>query len=242
LKENLSRQQPDVRLFEVGSRFDLSTGSLTEICSLSGLLVGKVAPEQWGQVSSAADFFDLKGDVEALLAAAGLNQSSDISSLKFVPGARDCLHPGRTARVEKLGKTIGWIGELHPRLQKALDLPAAPLLFELDFDAVREAVLPAFREISRFPAVRRDLALVVEECVPMDALLGHVMVAARGSLQSVTVFDIYRGQGVKKGCKSVALALVLQDTSRTLTDDDVESTVTTVVERLKQQAGAELRE
>jgi phenylalanyl-tRNA synthetase beta chain len=159
-----------------------------------------------------------------------------------VPAALPCLHPGRSARLEKAGKPIGWLGELHPRLQQELSLTAAPLLFELDLDALLDAELPHYREISRFPAVRRDLALVVAEGVAMETLLSHVKVAARGFLQSVTVFDIYRGQGVKKGFKSVALALVLQDTSRTLTDDDVESTVSTVIERLKQQAGAELRE
>lgn len=242
LKENQNRQQTSARLFELGSRFDMSTGSLVEVPSLAGLLAGEVAPEQWGDKSRAADFFDLKGDVEAVLAAGGMGQSTDISALQFIPGSLPCLHPGRSARIEKAGKPIGWIGELHPRLQKELGLVAAPLLFELDLAAALEAELPHYREISRFPAVRRDLALVVEEAVAMATLVEHVKVAARGFLQNVTVFDIYRGSGVKKGFKSVALALVLQDTSRTLTDDDVESTVSTVIERLKQQAGAELRE
>ena len=242
LKENQNRQQADARLFEVGSRFDLSSGGLVERPTLSGLLAGDVTPEQWGEKSRPADFFDLKGDVEGVLAAGGLTQAADISALQFVADSLPSLHPGRSARIEKAGKPIGWIGELHPRLQKELGLNIAPLLFELDLDGVLEAELPQYREISRFPAVRRDLALVVEEGVAMATLLTHVKVAARGFLQSVTVFDIYRGQGVKKGFKSVALALVLQDTSKTLTDDDVESTVSTVIERLKQQAGAELRE
>ena len=242
LKENQSRQQANARLFEMGSRFDMTGGALVEIPSLAGLLAGEVAPEQWADKSRVADFFDLKGDVEAVLAAGGLLQPADISALQFVSAALPCLHPGRSARIEKAGKPIGWLGELHPRLQKELALTAAPLLFELDLGDLLDAELPHYREISRFPAVRRDLALVVEEGVAMETLLSHVKVAARGFLQSVTVFDIYRGQGVKKGFKSVALALVLQDTSRTLTDDDVESTVSTVIERLKQQAGAELRE
>lgn len=242
LKENQSRQQANARLFEMGSRFDMSTGSLVEIPSLAGLLAGDVALEQWADKTRAADFFDLKGDVEAVIAAGTLLQPADISALQFVPAALPCLHPGRSARLEKAGKPIGWLGELHPRLQQELSLTAAPLLFELDLDALLDAELPHYREISRFPAVRRDLALVVAEGVAMETLLSHVKVAARGFLQSVTVFDVYRGQGVKKGLKSVALALVLQDTSRTLTDDDVESTVSTVIERLKQQAGAELRE
>lgn len=242
LKENQSRQQANARLFELGSRFDLSSGALVERPSLGGLLSGEVSAVQWGEKSRAADFFDLKGDVETLLATGNLNQSADISALQFVPDSLPCLHPGRSARIEKAGKSVGWIGELHPRLQKELGLVAAPLLFEIDLAPALEAELPHYREISRFPAVRRDLALVVEEGVAMATLLAHVKVAARGFLQNVTVFDIYRGQGVKKGFKSVALALVLQDTSRTLTDDDVESTVSTVIERLKQQAGAELRE
>ena len=242
LKENQNRQQANARLFELGSRFDMATGALVEVPSLAGLLTGEVSPEQWADKSRAADFFDLKGDVEAVIAAGGMLQSADISALQFMPAAVPCLHPGRSARIEKAGKPIGWLGELHPRLQKELGLTAAPLLFELDLSPLLDAELPHYREISRFPAVRRDLALVVEEGVAMETLLAHVKVAARGFLQSVTVFDIYRGQGVKKGFKSVALALVLQDTSRTLTDDDVESTVSTVIERLKQQAGAELRE
>ncbi len=243
LKENLNRQQARVRLFELGGRFDLSSGVLVERATLAGLLSGEVSMEQWGESARRADFFDLKGDVEAVLAAAaGSGFGADINALKFVAGDLSCLHPGRTARVEKNGKSIGWIGELHPHLQQQLGLAVAPLLFELDLEPLLAAVVPQYREISRFPAVRRDLAMVMEEGVSMDSLCAHVKVAAGETLQSVTVFDIYRGQGVKKGLKSVALALILQDTSRTLTDDDVETTVSAVIERLKHHASAELRE
>lgn len=244
LQENLSRQQLNARLFEVGARFDLSAGTLVEVPTIAGLVAGDAAPEQWGDRTRRADFFDAKSDVEALLGATGaaVGQGADSTAFRFVADSLPCLHPGRAARVEKYGKSIGWIGELHPRLQKALNLPLAPLLFELDLAPLLEARLPAYREISRFPAVRRDLAVVVDESVTMDALRAHVSVAAGDRLQSLQVFDVYRGQGIKSGSKSIALALVLQDTSRTLTEQDVESTVSTVIERLRQQAGAELRE
>ena len=136
----------------------------------------------------------------------------------------------------------GWIGELHPELVRGLELPVAPQLFELDLDITCEAQLPAAKEISRFPAVRRDLAVVVAEATTFNELRESVTVAASSLLRELTVFDVYRGEGIDSGRKSVALGLILQDKSKTLTDADVDAVMAAVSARLKQDLGATLRD
>jgi phenylalanyl-tRNA synthetase beta chain len=241
--ENQRRQQDRVRLFEHGARF-LPTGAkglgaTREIETLAGIACGHRLPEQWGlprDMREPVDFFDVKGDVEALLAATGAQ-----AEFTFEPGALSCLHPGRAGRLLRKGAPAGWLGELHPSLVKALEFTYAPVLFELDVDALAVG-LPAYREISRFPQVRRDLAVVLDESVALSNLTERVTFTASSLLRDLRVFDVYRGPGVEAGRKSVALGLIFQDISRTLTEDDVAGLMAAVVADLRVSLNAKIRE
>jgi phenylalanyl-tRNA synthetase beta chain len=238
-RENQRRQQDRVRLFERGTRFASTGASVNEIDTLSGVIYGARLPEQWGvgkAERAAADFFDAKADVEALLAGTGAPQE-----FTFTMDSLSCLHPGRAARLRRNGKEVGWIGELHPTLVRELDFTYTPVLFELDVEALA-VVRPAFQEISRFPAVRRDLAVVLDEGVPLSALSERVVLAASSLLRHVRVFDVYRGPAVETGRKSVALGLIFQDITRTLTDEDADRAVASVVAELRVSLNAKIRE
>ncbi len=237
-RENLRRQQPRVRLFEVGKKFTLAAnGALQEIESLAGIAVGARWPEQWGAAREPMDFYDVKGDLVGVLALAG--QGAD---LKFEAAALGCLRPGRAARIFRGPSPIGWVGEVHPRLARALDLPSSTLLFEIDKGLAFAANVPKFKGISKFPSVRRDLAVVVDESVPLAVLQENVTVSASGLLSELRIFDVYRGAGVETGRKSVALGLILQDSCRTLTDVDADAVVTAVVARLRDELSASIRD
>jgi phenylalanyl-tRNA synthetase beta chain len=237
--ENQRRQQDRVRLFERGTRFATAGGTVREIDTLSGVVLGARLPEQWGLSKAErapADFFDVKADVEALVAGSGA-----AGEFSFVLDSLSCLHPGRAARVRRKGNDVGWIGELHPTLVRELDFTYAPVLFELDVEALA-VVRPAFADISRFPAVRRDLAVVVDEGVPLSALSERVVSSATSLLRHIRVFDVYRGPGVETGRKSVALGLIFQDFTRTLTDEDADRVVASVVAELRVSLNAKIRE
>ena len=236
LGDNIRRQQGRVRMFEHGAKFVTQDNELKEINSIAGIAWGASLAEQWGSVATATDFYDIKADVEALLAASGGTE------FRFEAGALSCLHPGRSARILRGNQPCGWLGELHPELARALDLVPAPLLFELELDTVTAAPLPRARELSRFPAVRRDLAVVVEETLTFNQLRESVTVSSSSLLRELTVFDVYRGQGIESGRKSVALGLILQDKTKTLTDADVEAVMTAVRQRLQQDLKATFRE
>jgi len=237
LGENIRRQQDRVRLFELGPRYLWEQGRLDERLALAGVVWGSAEPEQWGAPARAIDFHDAKGDVEAMLALAGPR-----SSLRFVADTLDCLHPGRSARIEIRGRTVGWIGEMHPELSRKLELKVAPILFELDYYASFESKIPVFEEISRFPAIRRDLALLVDESVTLDQIRENVSVSAGSVLKELRIFDVYRGKGIEPGRKSIALGLILQETSRTLTDADADAVIGAVVARLKNDQNATIRD
>jgi phenylalanyl-tRNA synthetase beta chain len=236
--ENQRRQQDRIRFFSHGARFVARESQVDEVDSLAGVAIGKRLPEQWGSSESREmlDFFDAKADVQALLTATGA-----AAEFSFEAGTLSCLHPGRTARVLRAGQPVGWIGELHPRLVRKLEFNNVPVLFEIDVAALRLS-LPQGREISRFPQVRRDLAVVLPEKVTFSALRERVVLAGSSLLRNVRVFDVYRGAGIEKGRKSVALGLIFQDISRTLTDDDVDRAVTAVVADLRQNLDARIRE
>ncbi len=237
LGDNARRQQTRVRLFEHGVKFISQGIDLKEIDCIAGLAWGAALPEQWGVARSAGDFYDAKADVEALLAASGA-----ADDFHFRAEACICLHPGRSARIYRGTRACGWLGELHPELARALELSPAPYLFELELDITSEAPLPHAQELSRFPAVRRDLAVVVDEATTFSQLRESVTVEASSLLRELKVFDVYRGQGIETGRKSVALGLILQDKSKTLTDADVDAVVTAVRERLQQDLNATLRD
>ncbi|MCU0976471.1 MAG: phenylalanine--tRNA ligase subunit beta [Steroidobacteraceae bacterium] len=236
LIENVRRQQDRVRLFEIGTRFIVTGGALTERQSIAGLAWGRAVPEQWGMPSRETDFFDVKGDVQALFALTGQRDPG------YVADALPCLHPGRSARVTGASGTLGWIGELHPDLCRKLELRQPPIVFELDVESSFRAQLPVFIEISRYPQVRRDLAVVVPEAVSFDQIRSVVLAAAAGSLRELRLFDVYRGQGIEPGAKSVALGLILQERSRTLTDADGDAVVAAVIARLRSELGASIRD
>jgi phenylalanyl-tRNA synthetase beta chain len=240
-RENLRRQQTRVRLFEIGNKFvvnkDHLSGELQEIETLAAIATGARWPEQWGGKSEALDFYDMKGDVLALLALTG-----DTSDVRFAPDALPILRPGRAARIYRGESPAGWLGEIHPQTAKSLNLPSSAFLFELEVKVAFSAKLLQFHNISKFPSVRRDLAVVVDEGLPLAVLQENVTVSASGLLSELRVFDVYRGPGIESGRKSIALGLILQDSSRTLTDVDADAVVTAVVARLRDVLSATIRD
>ena len=234
---NVRRQQDRVRLFEIGTRFVVDGEGLQESTALAGLAWGTALPEQWGSARREVDFHDVKGDLEALFALTGRQ-----SSLRFNATPLACLHPGRSARIEDGSTELGWIGELHPALCRSLDLKQAPVLFELDFKSSFRMYLPVYKELSRFPVIRRDLAVVVDEQVTLEEIRENVRISASGLLHEFLVFDIYRGPGIEAGRKSIALGLILQESSRTLTDADADQVMSVVVSRLKNEQNATIRD
>jgi phenylalanyl-tRNA synthetase beta chain len=237
--ENQHRQQARARLFEHGTRFLVDGARTREVDSLAAVATGARLPEQWGvrkEARSPVDFFDMKGDLMALIAATG-----DVAAFSFEAAVHPALHPGRSARVLRRGAAVGWIGELHPTLTKSMDFTYAPVLFELD-SAALAVEPPLYQEISRFPQVRRDLAIVVDDSVTLSTLTERVTLSTSSLLRELRVFDVYRGPGLEEGRKSIALGLIFQDISRTLTDDDVERLMASVVADLRENLNARIRE
>ncbi len=228
LRHNLNRQQERVRIFELGRVY---ASQVEQPMKLGGLAYGDAVPEQWGAPSRRVDFFDLKGDLERLVG----------HPLDTRCGEHSALHPGQSAALWVNGQAIGWIGALHPRLVQAFDLPAAPVLFELDSQVLARHRLPRHATLSRFPLVRRDLAFVLDVHTPAGELLNVLRDAAPGRVQSIEVFDDYRGKGVAENQKSLAIRVVMQDTERTLTDQDVEEAVQKLVGAALRQCNAALR-
>jgi phenylalanyl-tRNA synthetase beta chain len=246
-RENLRRQQQRVRLFEIANRFSIAGSAYGEQKMLAGIALGTRLPEQWGSEAAALDFYDVKGDVESVLVLAGANDagsgvSSTAPALSFEPAALACLHPGRSAVIRRGSEAIGVIGELHPQLVRALDLTYAPVLFELEYAAAFRAQLAQFREVSRFPRIRRDISVTVPEHTAFASVRERVSVAASSLLKELRVFDVYQGTGVEIGRKSLALGLILQDLSRTLTDEDAEHVVRAVLDDLQANLDARIRE
>jgi len=238
--ENQRRQQERMRLVEHGVCFRVEGLNTTEVDTLAALACGPRLPEQWGvarDTRAAADFFDLKSDLEALFSATGA-----AGEFTFEPAELSCLHPGRAARVLRQGRAVGWLGELHPLLVRELDFTYAPVLFELAFYDALRLERTVFHDISRFPLVRRDLAIVVDENVSLSALRERVTLSASSLLQQCRVFDVYRGPGLETGTKSIALGLIFQDISRTLTDEDVDRNVASIIAGLRASLNAKIRE
>ena len=237
LRFNLRRQQNRVRIFEVGTRFEFEGNRLIESQTIAGLVTGPALPEQWGAPARAADFYDLKSDVEGLFALTGRQ-----AAISYVAEKRACLHPGRSAAIYDGKLRVGWIGQMQPEIARKLEIRDPPFLFELSIDPSFRSEVPVFREISRYPVIRRDLAVVVDEAVTLDELEESVNLAAKGLLRELAVFDVYRGKGVEPGRKSIALGLILQETSRTLTDGEADAVVAAVIERVKGDLKAGIRE
>ncbi|MGY0559163.1 phenylalanine--tRNA ligase subunit beta [Luteimonas sp. A277] len=236
LARNAARQQSRVRLFEIGRAFAASSpGSAPgETPRIAAAAIGDARVEQWSGDSRAVDFHDLKGDLDSLAACVG-------ARLEYRPSQAAHGHPGRSADVYRDGECIGWIGELHPRLLRALDLDHAVISFEVDLEALRRRELPQVQSLGRFPSVRRDLAFVVPEQVTWAALEASIRAVAGPLLVGLGLFDVYQGKGVEIGFKSLAMGLILQEKSRTLTERDVEEVVQGVTRALQQEHGAHIR-
>jgi phenylalanyl-tRNA synthetase beta chain len=235
-RQNLSRQRDRLRIFEIGSEFLATDEGVTETEIIAALAVGAETPEHWDAHERDVDFFDMKADVESLLKPTGR-----LADFRFEPAAHPALRPGRSARILLGAETVGWLGAIHPELQRKVDLRRSVQLFSLDLRKTAAAEVPAYRPYSRFPSVRRDLAVVVRADVSAESLLGTVRAAAGDLLQSVSIFDVYTGQGIEPGRKSVALGLILQGVSRTLTDADADRAVHSVTRSLERVHGATIR-
>jgi phenylalanyl-tRNA synthetase beta chain len=237
LSTNLKRKQSRVRVFETGRCFlrDSAGGPVDgfrQPWRLSGLAYGGAQPEQWGSAARNVDFYDVKGDLEALLAP---------HVARFEKVANPALHPGRSAQIVLNGEVIGVLGELHPQWVQKYELPLPPVVFELDLDALKRAELPQYAEVSRFPPVVRDLAIVVDHGVVLQSLLDGLSAHSPALIQDIRLFDVYTGKGIDPGKKSVAFRIVMQDTQRTLQDAEVDAAVQHLVAYLQSAHAAQLR-
>jgi len=237
LQHNLARQQQRIRLFESGIRFKPGATGLDEESVVAGLVAGSVDPEQWGEPARRVDFFDLRADVEAVLATV-----APALPCIWQAARHPALHPGQCAELLRDGRHLGWVGALHPTLVQHFDLDHAPLLFELDSVSLLKTRPGRYTGLSRFPTVRRDIAVVVADDTPVGRLSEAAREAGGARLVDVVVFDIFSGRHVEAGQKSVALGLILQETSRTLTDADADEIVGGVVQRLARDFNARIRD
>lgn len=244
VKYNLNRQQSRVSLFEYGLKFvpvGKNGADIQQDKMLAGVITGSKVPEQWGEATEVVDFYDLKNHVEAVLEMTG--RASDF---QFEANQHEVLHPGQTAAIRDLAAKdqpiIGWIGALHPRLQKKLGLTNSLYLFEITMKNIEEGEIPTFKPLSKFPAIRRDLALVMDEAITAQDLHNCIKDVAGEVLSQFELFDVYRGEGIDFGRKSLAIGLTLQDLSRTLTDKDVDKELNKIIDVLKERLGATLRE
>jgi len=236
LKSNRNRQQDRIRLFETGLVFNNAGTELKQTPRVAAVAYGRAEPESWTGDKRAVDFYDLKAHVEDLLALGGRHRR-----VEFQPSMRPWLHPGRSAEVVVGGKSIGVVGGLNPRLLKLLDIDDDVQAFELDVESVTRGSVPRARPISRFPSVRRDIAIVVPDEVPYARVETVARKALGTVLTDLVVFDQFVGQNLGSGVKSLAIGLILQDDSRTLTDQDADSFVAKAVSALEQECQARLR-
>ena len=233
---NTKRQQSRVRLFETGLRFVKQGDETVQQKMLSGLILGTDTPEQWGEKARKVDFFDLKGDIEALF------KLTD-SSVQYAATNHPALHPGQCAEILTAdGKKLGVMGMLHPTLEKQLGFDNQVFLFELDQELVFKKQIPVFESLSKFPSVRRDMALIVEEKITTAEIVNCINSCKEAMIKDVLIFDIYRGEGVDEGLKSVALSLILQDSTQTLTDSEIDAIFSRVLDKLHSTINAKLRD
>jgi phenylalanyl-tRNA synthetase beta chain len=240
VRYNLNRQVKRVRFFETGLRFlsEIDNNGLpVQIPTMAGIACGSAVAMQWGQVSRAVDFYDVKGDVEALLSSSGL-----LGQVSFAAAQHPSLHPGQTASIHLNGQVIGLIGTLHPSLAKQMDIDQPAVLFSLDLAHL--TAMPAkstFQGLSKFPLVRRDIAVVVDAPVTFAQVSSCIATVKRDWFQSAELFDVYAGKGLGEGQRSLAIALWFQDLERTLTDAEIEACMNEIIEQLSLQLNAQLR-
>ena len=237
LQYNQNRQQGRVRLFETGQRFLPNGEELIQENVIAGIISGPRLAEGWASDAAPVDFYDLKGDVESILALGGSPEA-----FSFVAARHVALHPGQSAAIQRDGETVGYLGALHPELVKSLGLNGAVFVFEINQASVLDGKLPRFDSLSKFPETRRDLALLVDEKIDFESVREIARQQGGEFLKSVTLFDVYQGKGVEPGQKSLALGLTWQHPSRTLNDEEINEVIDFVVSELQKQYGATLRE
>jgi phenylalanyl-tRNA synthetase beta chain len=234
---NVARQQDRLRFFEIGKTFHGTPDKPNEVVRVAGVVLGGNVDEQWGCTAQAIDFFDIKSDLMAIL---GMSGAPD--EFEFVADEHVILQPGQTATIFRKGECVGVVGKLHPEIGRRIGIDKSVFLFELDADKSFAARVPVAKTVSRYPIIRRDIAIVVKDEVTASDLVLAAESAAPELVQSVRIFDIYKGPGIEAGLKSVALGLILQETSRTLTDEDADTVMSAVLRKMQQDFGAELRD
>ena len=235
LAANRNRQHGDVRLFEFGMRFNRAQAELAQDMALAGVVCGRVLPDQWGADGREYDFYDLKQDVIAVLGALG-QHFPQLAACEHV-----ALHPGQSAVLTQDGQVLGVLGRLHPRMCKLMDLELSPLVFEIYLEALKPPATPSFRPLSRFPSTRRDLAVLVDRTVSAGQVLEVVRAAAGPHLRDLQLFDVYQGQGIDSGKKSLALGLLFQASSSTLNEAEIEQAIAATLAALAREVGGALR-
>ena len=235
-RRNLSRQRSRVRIFEVGTQFSQEPTTIKETRVVAGLVSGALWPEHWKNDDRDVDFFDMKADLEALFELADYNDA-----MVFSLAEHPALTAGKTARIINKGEPIGWLGELHPELQQSLDIKTSTLLFSLELESLLLGKVPTFKAYSKYPSIRRDLALVLDEAISSKEIADCIREVSGKKLRDIKIFDVYRGKGIEPSRKSLALGLILQDTSRTLTDADVDQIICSVTTHLERVFGAKIR-
>ena len=233
---NQNRQQSRLRFFETGHCFFRKGKEFQEISRIAGAITGGIFHEQWGTQTRNADFFDMKGDLEAIFGKTG-----ELHSFEFETAVHPALHPGKTAKITKNGTNIGWLGELHPDIAAKLSLETTIILFELDISAVLRRKTIKYRQLSKYPSIRRDISIIVDEHLAVKNVFQVVNQAGGKWLLNLELFDEYRGEGIDSGRKSLSLGLTLQESSRTLKEEEVETVMARVLSALEAELGAKLR-
>lgn len=240
-RHNLNRQQDDIRLFETGLRFVEDGDCTHQQAMLAGIAYGNSVPEQWADKRREVDFYDIKGDVEALLSLGG-----NVMQFSFVNDVHPALHPGQSAQIMRsVGnsrKAVGWIGAIHPAIADRLDFARGVYVFELSLEAISQRHIPNYRALSKFPVIRRDLAIVVDEAVTAQEIVDKIWATTPEMLINIQLFDVYRGKGIASGQKSLAYALTLQNMECTLTDQAVDAVISEILSIINKELGATLRE
>lgn len=237
---NQKRQQPRVRLFESGLRFipeESAENGMRQEMMLAGIIAGTRGEEHWDIATNTVDFFDLKGDLEAIL-----ELTANELAYEFKAAQHPALHPGQTAAIVVGGKEVGFIGTVHPELERKFGLNGRTIMFEIEWDAINTRVIPEAAAVSKFPANRRDIAIVADEAIASGDIVAECLASGGELLTSAKLFDVYRGQGVDDGKKSLAIALTLQSVERTLEEADITSAVDAIVAAIGEKFSATLRD
>lgn len=237
---NQKRQQPRVRLFESGLRFipeESAENGMRQEMMLAGIIAGTRGEEHWDIATNTVDFFDLKGDLEAVL-----ELTANELAYEFKAAQHPALHPGQTAAIVVGGKEVGFIGTVHPELERKFGLNGRTIMFEIEWDAINTRVIPEAAAVSKFPANRRDIAIVADEAIASGDIVAECLASGGELLTSAKLFDVYRGQGVEDGKKSLAIALTLQSVERTLEEVDITSAVDAIVAAIGEKFSATLRD